>query len=143
MRRRTFLLIVALVLMASLGVGSIYAWAAGSPSKATTKVIVLLKPHGNGSEVVAKLQGRAAKGVYRYHLIAAVAATVSQDTLKALLKDGNVLTVVADRRIPAPKVPTGYEGHKLRGEVRQGDLIRCSSRRRCSSPTPKMRGRSR
>lgn len=113
MRRRTFFTMVALVLLASFAVGGIYAMAAGSPAKATSKVIILLKPQGNGNEVVAKLGVRAAKDVYRYHVIAAVAATVSQDTLKALLKDGNVLAVVPDRRIPAPKIPTGAEGRKL------------------------------
>ena len=74
------------------------------------KVIVLLKGGAQSREVAGKLALRHSKGVYRYHLIPAVAATISSDTLAAMRNDPSVLAVVPDRRIPAPKVPSGAEG---------------------------------
>ncbi len=55
--------------------------------------------------MVGKLARSHAAGVYRYRYISAVAATVSQSTLQAMLRDGNVLDVVSDHKVPVPKVP--------------------------------------
>jgi len=112
MRRRVFILILALVVALSLAAGVMRARAAaaGAASKPTIKVIVMLKSGGNASEVVGKLKARDSTSVVRYHIIPAVAATVSQDTLAALRADGNVLKVFNDRKIPAPKIPAGAEG---------------------------------
>ena len=111
-RRRVFILILALVVALSLAAGVMRARAAavGPAAKPTIKVIVMLKSGGNASEVVGKLQSRDSTGVVRYHIIPAVSATVSQDTITALRADGNVLRVLNDRKIVAPKVPTGLEG---------------------------------
>jgi len=112
MRRRVFILVLALVVALSLAAGVMRARAAavGPAAKPTIKVIVMLKSGGNASEVARKLQARNSTGVVRYHIIPAISATVSQDTIAALRADGNVLQVFNDHKIPAPKMPTGVEG---------------------------------
>ena len=112
MRRRMFILVLALVVALSLAAGVMRAKAAavGPAAKPTIKVIVMLKSGGNAGEVVGRLQERDSTGVVRYHVIPAISATVSQGTIAALRADGNVLKVFNDRKILAPKVPTGVEG---------------------------------
>ena len=108
MRHRILATVVALVglaLIASLTGGVVRARAAGSADKPTMKVIVVLKAKAGAAEVVGKLTRDHAADVYSYRYFSAVAATVSQATLKALLKDGNVLDVVSDHKLPAPRVP--------------------------------------
>ena len=106
MKRRVVVLVVlCVVVAASLLGGVVRARAAASSDKPTLKVIVVLKAGANAGEVVGKLARGHAAGVYRYRYFAAVAATVSQSTLQALLEDGNVQNVVADHKVPAPKVP--------------------------------------
>ena len=108
MRHRILTTVVALVglaLIASLTGGVVRARAAGPSGKPTMKVIVVLKAKAGGAEVVAKLTRAHAADVYSYRYISAVAATVSQATLEALLKDGNVLDVVSDHKVPAPRIP--------------------------------------
>src|SRR5664279_2473828 len=108
MRHRILATVVALVglaLIASLTGGVVRARAAGSADKPTMKVIVVLKAKAGAAEVVGKLTRDHAADVYSYRYFSAVAATVSQATLKALLKDGNVLDVVSDHKLPAPLVP--------------------------------------
>ena len=104
-RRIVVLVVLCVVVTASLLGGVVRARAAGSSDKPTLKVIVVLKAGANAGEVVGKLARGHAAGVYRYRYFSAVAATVSQSTLQALLKDGNVQNVVADHKVPAPKVP--------------------------------------
>ena len=116
MRRRVFILAMALALVVTLAAGVIRAKAAGTPDKPTIKVIVLVKPGGSTTAVMRELKDRNAAAVVPYHIIPAVSATVSQATLAALRKDGNVLKVVNDRRVPAPKVPPGAEGKLALGE---------------------------
>ena len=112
MRRCVFILVLALVVALSLAAGVMRARAAagGPAAKPTIKVIVMLKSGGDASEVVGRLQARDSTSVVRYHIIPAVSATVSQDTIAALRADGNVLQVFNDHKIPAPKMPTGVEG---------------------------------
>lgn len=112
MRRRVFILVLALVVALSLAAGVMRARAAavGPAAKPTIKVIVMLKSGGNASEVVGKLQARDSTGVVSYRIIPAISATVSQDTIAALRADGNVLKVLNDHKILAPKTPTGIEG---------------------------------
>ena len=108
MRHRMLATVVALVglaLIASLAGGVVRARAAGSADKPTMKVIVVLKARAGATEVVGRLTRAHATDVYSYRYISAVAATVSQATLKALLKDGNVADVVSDHKVPAPQVP--------------------------------------
>jgi hypothetical protein len=106
MKRRILLFVLALILVGSLLGGVMRARAAGSSDKPTIKVIVVLKARGDANEVVGKLARHHAASVHRYRYFSAVAATVSQSTLRALLKDGNVLDVVSDHKVPAPKVPS-------------------------------------
>ena len=112
MRRRVFILILALVVAMSLAAGVMRARAAagGPAAKPTIKVIVMLKSGGNAGEVAGKLQARDSTGIVRYHIIPALSATVSQDTIAALRADGNVLQVFNDHKIPVPKMPSGVEG---------------------------------
>ena len=105
MKRRIFFVVLACAIAASLLGGVVRAGAAGSSDKPTLKIIVVLKAGANAGEVVGKLARGHAAGVYRYRSFAAVAATVSPATLQALLKDGNVLDVVSDHKVPAPQVP--------------------------------------
>jgi hypothetical protein len=109
MRRRTIIgIIVALVVAGSL-LGAVVRAAAtgatGAVAKPTIKVIVVLKSHGDPREVVGRLTSGHATGVYRYRYFSSVAATVSRATLGALLRDGNVLDVVSDHKVRAPKTP--------------------------------------
>ena len=106
MRHRIFVLVVAGALATSLLGGAVRARAAGSPAKPTLRVLVVLKTSANAGEVVGKLARDHAVGVYRYRYFPVVTATVSAATLQSLLKDGNVLDVVSDHKVPAPQVPT-------------------------------------
>ncbi len=120
MKRRIFVLMVLCVVTASLLGGVMRARAATSSDRPTIKVIVVLKPGANAGEVVGRLARGHAAGVYRYRFFSAVAATVSQSTLQALIKDGNVRNVVADHKVPAPKDPD--VGRSLvRGAAKAGD----------------------
>ncbi len=109
MRRRTIIsVIVAIVVAGSLLGAVVRAGASGAPgtsAKPTIKVIVLLKSHGDGGEVVNRLAHDHATGVYRYRYFSSVAATVSRATLGELLRDGNVLNVVSDRKVRVPTTP--------------------------------------
>ena len=147
MKRRIFVLVVLCALVGPLLGGVMRARAAGSSDKPTLKVIVVLKAGANAGEVVGKLARGHAAGVYRYHYFSAVAATVSQSTLQALLKDGNVQNVVADHKVPAPKVPAVGKRHgqraasHSRGRRLGGGPARI--RGAASSPMPRTPGRSR
>jgi len=110
MKRRIFILVVALALALSLAGGVIYARASGTPDRPTMKVIVVLKAQGKSSAMVSSLRARDSAHIYQYHLIPAIAATVSQSTLVALRSDPNVAGVFTDRKITPPKDPTGAEG---------------------------------
>jgi len=110
MRRRIFILVVALALVLSLAVGVIYARASASPDKPTMKVIIVLKAHGKSSAMVSSLKAGDSASIYRYHLIPAVSATVTQSTFDALRNDPNVAAVYTDHRIAPPHDPTGSEG---------------------------------
>ena len=108
MRRRIFTIVVALVVAGSLLGAVVRAGATGASAtsaKSTIKVIVLLKSRGNAGEVVSRLSRGHAVGVYRYRYFSSVAATVSPQTLGALLSDGNVLDVVTDHKVRAPRIP--------------------------------------
>ena len=105
MKRRIFVFVVICALVGPLLGGVMRARAAGSTDKPTLKVIVVLKDGANAGEVVGKLARGHAAGVYRYRSFGAVAATVSPATLQALLKDGNVVDVVTDHKVPVPRVP--------------------------------------
>ena len=120
MRRRIFILVLALALVLSLAVGVIYARAAGSTDKPTMKVIVVFKSQAGSSAVMSKLKARHSTGIYQYHLIPAAAATVSQSTIDALLKDPNVAGVFTDRKIAPPHDPTGPEGAARTGKTTTG-----------------------
>ena len=106
MKRRIFVLLVACALAGSLAGSVMRAGASASTGKPTIKVIVVLKAKADAGEVVGKLARGHAAGVYRYRNFSAVAATVSQSTLQAMLRDGNVLDVLSDHKVPVPKVPT-------------------------------------
>jgi Subtilase family len=120
MKRRIFVLVVLCVVAASLLGGVMRARAATSSDRPTLKVIVVLKAGANAGEVVGRLARSHAAGVYHYRYFSAVAATVSQSTLQALLKDGNVRNVVADHKVPAPKVP-GVSASLLKSAAKAGD----------------------
>ena len=101
-RRLSFLILAAVVLLAlTTGVAA----AKADLTKTPIKVIVLLKQGGSGKEVAARLAARDATAVYRYHIIPAFSATVTQATIDALRADPNVLRVVNDRRVHIPKMP--------------------------------------
>ena len=121
MRSRVLIFVVALALVLSLAVGVIYARASASPDKATMKVIVVLKVQGSSRAVMSKLKARDSASIYRYHLIPAVAATVSQSTLDALRSDPNVAGVFTDHKIMPPQDPTGAEGVARIGKTATGD----------------------
>ena len=118
MKRRIFFVVLACAVAASLLGGVVRARAAGPSDKPTLKVIVVLKAGANAGEVVGKLARGHAAGVYRYRSFSAVAATVSPATLQALLKDGNVLDVVSDHKVPAPQVPAVGNAAVGHGAVR-------------------------
>jgi hypothetical protein len=111
MKRRVFILVLALVVALSLVAGVMRARAtgAGPAVKPTFKVIVVFKHGAKAGEIAGKLADRGSKNVVRYHIIPAFSATVSQSTLDALRSDDNV-QVFMDQRVPAPKVPKGVEG---------------------------------
>ena len=102
-RRLSFLILAAVVLLA-LTAGTAAA-KADLTTKTSIKVIVLLKLGGSGKEVAARLAARDAGAVYRYHIIPAFSATVTQATIDALRADPNVLRVVNDHRVHIPKTP--------------------------------------
>jgi hypothetical protein len=110
MVRRLFIFIALLAVTLSLAGGV----AGAKPDRPATlpgiKVIVLLKQGGSGKEVATRLLARDATAVYRYHIIPAFSATVSQATITALRADPNVLRVVNDHRVRVPRIPTGSEG---------------------------------
>jgi subtilisin family serine protease len=110
MVRRLFIFIALLAVTLSLAGGV----AGAKPDRPATlpgiKVIVLLKQAASGKEVAARLLARDATAVYRYHIIPAFSATVSQATITALRADPNVLQVVNDHRVRVPRIPTGSEG---------------------------------
>jgi hypothetical protein len=122
MKRRISILVVALALVLSLAVGVIYARAAGSTDKPTMKVIVVFKSQAGSSAVMSKLTTHHSTGIYQYHLIPAVAATVSQSTVDALLKDPNVAGVYTDHKIAPPHDPTGSEGAARIGKAATADV---------------------
>ena len=125
MRRRVFILILALVVALSLAAGVMRARAAttGAAEKPTIKVIVVLKHGASANAVAGKLAARDSSGVVRYHIIPAFSATVSRSTLAALRADDSV-SVFMDRRIPAPKIPTGAEGVTDHEEARARRRLR-------------------
>ena len=158
MRRRTIIsVIVAIVVAGSLLGAVVRAGASGAPgasAKPTIKVIVVLKSHGDGGEVVNRLAHDHATGVYRYRYFSSVAATVSRATLGELLRDGNVLNVVSDRKVRVPTTPgvgtrvakTGRTAGQATGATARRPRPprrRPSNPKRCSSPTPKTPGPSR
>ncbi len=109
MRRRTIISIIVTFVVAGSLLGAVVragaTGASGAVVKPSIRVIVVLKSHGDSSEVVARLTSGHATGVYRYRYFSSVAATVSRATLGALLRDGNVQSVVSDRKVRAPKTP--------------------------------------
>ncbi len=117
MRRRSFILVVALALVAMLGIGVMYAVAASSTGGPTMKVIIVYKSQGGPQKVVRALAARDARSVYTYHLIPAVAATVTQSTVEALRRDPGVVGVFADRKVAPPHDPLGSEGTARAGKA--------------------------
>jgi hypothetical protein len=105
----SLLAVLALLLALALA-GTVRAIASGSAgarpadtsAQPTMKVIVLVKANGNSAVVVTTLKDQGARHVYKYHLIKAVAATISRDTWKNLRKDKNVARIVLDRQLSFP-----------------------------------------
>lgn len=106
MRRRLCVAatVAALVLLATAGAAQAEP-AAPPPDRPSLKVIVLLRPHVKGARIAAELRADAAQHVVRYHLIPALAATVSRSTLEDLRTDPRVLRVVNDGRVAVPQIP--------------------------------------
>jgi hypothetical protein len=111
---------VALVLVCTLCIGVVYAMAASSPGEPTMKVIIVYKSRSGSAKVLRSLAARDAKSVYTYHLIPAVAATVSRSTMEAMRRDPSVAGVFADTRIAPPRDPVGSEGTARAGRTASG-----------------------
>jgi hypothetical protein len=115
--RRLIIAVVAMAILALALAGVVYALAAGSAGaqtgktgqQPTMKVLVLVKAKGSAAAVVAQLKEEGATGIYRYHLIKAVAATISRETWKVLRRDPNVARVAPDRQMTLPETATAGE----------------------------------
>ena len=123
-RRLSFLILAAVVLLALTA--GVAAAGTGLTTKAPIKVIVLLKQGGSGTEVAGRMAARDARDVYRYHIIPAYSATVTQATIAALRADPNVLRVVNDHRVRVPRTPaSGSEA--LTAAARQAAAAKAAS----------------
>ena len=117
MRRRIFILVVALALVSSLAGGVVRAVAGSSTGTPTMKVIIVYRSQRGPGAVLHMLSARDAVRVHAYHLIPAVAATISQSTLDALRSDPSVAGVYPDKKIAPPSDPVGPEGVARSGKA--------------------------